>query len=138
MHKSPFNFKPFDIREISILAGGKQWPATPYDLNFSNHYQYTRAFYDMFDSCGMVNTTETNGISFEKFKNGWTIFVLNLTNSGEDDQCFDLVKEGTTSVSIKFRSAVAAGGYTLIAMGDMDSMLMIDKNRSLTSDSSAV
>jgi hypothetical protein len=46
----------------------------------------------MFDSMGMANTAETNGITLEKYKSGWTIFVLNLTNSGDDDQCFDLIK----------------------------------------------
>lgn len=137
VNKSPFNFKPYDIREISIIAGGKQWPVTPYELNFSN-YQYTRAFYDMFESCGLSNSTESNGISLDKYKNGWTIFVMNLTNSGDDDACFDLIKEGTTSVSIKFRSNVPAGGLVLIAMGEMDNLLMIDKNRSLTTDSSSV
>lgn len=137
VNKSPFNFKPYDLREISIQAGGKQWPTTPYDLNYGN-YQFTRAFYDMFEASGLANTTESNGISLKKYKSGWTIYVMNLTNSGEDDQCFDLLKEGTTSVSIKFRSPVPAGGLVLIAMGDMDSLLMVDKNRSVSSDATVV
>lgn len=91
LQKSPFNFKPYGIRDLSIMAGGKQWPTTAYEMNFNN-YRYTRAFVDMFDALNMTNSTETNGITLKKFKDGWTIFVINLTNSGDDDQCFDLIK----------------------------------------------
>jgi hypothetical protein len=33
---------------------------------------------------------------------------------------------------------VPAGGLVLIAMGDMDSLLMVDKNRSVSSDATVV
>ena len=68
------------------------------------------------------------------FNKGWNIYVLNLTNSLENDPGFQLIKEGTTSIQILFDTAVPAGGITMVAYGEIDSLMLIDKHRSLTSD----
>jgi hypothetical protein len=52
----------------------------------------------------------------------------------ENDPGFELIKEGTTAISIKFANPVPAGGVTLIAYGEVDSLMLVDRNRSLTSD----
>uniref|UniRef100_A0A914MV43 Uncharacterized protein n=1 Tax=Meloidogyne incognita TaxID=6306 RepID=A0A914MV43_MELIC len=63
------------------------------------------------------------------------IYVFNLTNSGEDNGgTFDLIKNGSTAVNIKFSQAVPEGGVMLIVMGETDALIMLDKNRSITSD----
>jgi len=130
---SPFMFKPFDIREITITANGHNYPAVPYDLNFSKNC-YVRAFHDLNETLGMTNTTESNGISLHNFKNSCCLFGFNLTNSMEDNACFDLIKNGTTILNIKFSKAVPAGGLALIALAEVDSMFMIDRNRTISSD----
>jgi hypothetical protein len=132
-NKSPFNFKPYNIREISITANGVTYPTAAYNFDFPNT-KYVRAFHDMQDALGFVNTTESNGVDMERYKQGWCFFAFNLTNNQEDSQCFDLIKEGNTSVNIKFDQAVQNGGIVLIAMAEMDSLLMLDKNRTVTSD----
>jgi hypothetical protein len=131
--QSPFVFKPFNLREITLTANGFNYPASPYNLDFTSN-KFVRAFHDMNEGVGMVGSTESNGISLEKYKDGWTIYVFNLTNSQEENQCFDLIKNGTTSINIKFTQGVPAGGIVLIAMGEIDSLLMIDKNRTISSD----
>jgi hypothetical protein len=68
------------------------------------------------------------------FRNGWNLYVFNLTNSLENDPGFQLIKEGTTAIHVKFSSPVPAGGITMVAFGEVDSLMLIDKNRSLTSD----
>jgi hypothetical protein len=88
----------------------------------------------MQENVGFSYTTDSNGISHKMFKKGWCIYVFNLTNSMENDPGFELIKEGTTAVQIRFSSAIQAGGVTLIAYGEVDSLMLIDKNRSLTSD----
>jgi len=61
------------------------------------------------------------------FKNGWCIYVFNLTNSQEDSEGFELVKDGCTSVEIRFSSPVPAGGITLIAYAEADGLILIDR-----------
>ncbi|KAL3095126.1 hypothetical protein niasHT_027945 [Heterodera trifolii] len=131
--KSPFNFRPFDVRSVTLTANGKQWPAAPFELNFSNNL-YTRAFHEMNEALGMASSTDSNGITLEKYRKGWTIFAFNMTNSMEENECIDLITEGTTTVSILFRSPVPAGGISLIAMSEMDSILILDKNRTVMTD----
>ena len=68
------------------------------------------------------------------YGSGWTIFAFMLTNSMENDPCFELIKDGTTAINIKFSSEIPAGGVTLIAYAEVDAMMMIDRNRAITSD----
>jgi hypothetical protein len=132
--KSPFNFQPFDVQEISIVANGRQFPQTPYDLSYTQN-RYMRPFHDMNEAIGFANTSEGNGITYAQYGKTHCIYVFNLTNSGEDQGgLFDLIKNGTTAIHIRFGTAVPAGGYMLIIMGEADSLFMLDKYRTITSD----
>lgn len=150
-YKSPFNFQPFDVREISIIANGRSYPQAPYELDYPSR-KAVRAFNDMQEACGFTNTTLANGITYNQFLKTHCIYVFNMTNSGEDNAgLFDLIKKGKknnfsipskifnkflgcTSVSIKFRSAVPDGGLMLIVMGEADSIFFLDKNRTIATD----
>uniref|UniRef100_A0A914MBK8 Uncharacterized protein n=2 Tax=Meloidogyne incognita TaxID=6306 RepID=A0A914MBK8_MELIC len=132
--RSPFNFQPFNMREISIIANGRSYPQAPYDLDFPNG-KFARAFNDMNEAIGFANSLESNGITFEQYAYTHCIFVFNLTNSGEDQSgLFDLIRNGTTAVNIKFSQPIPEGGVMLIVMGEADSLIMLDKNRTITSD----
>nr|CAD2195229.1 unnamed protein product [Meloidogyne enterolobii] len=132
----PFYFQHFNLRDISITAGGTVFPASPYSLDFSKG-KYSRIFHDMQEAIGYAGTLESNGISMERYaKGGFCFFVFNLTNSQEDNgpETFDLIKNGTTSIKLTFNEPVPSGGIVLIAMGEVDSLLMLDRNRTITSD----
>ena len=43
-------------------------------------------------------------------------------------------KNGTNSIHIKFSEAVPAGGLVLIKLVEIDSLVMVDKNRTVTTD----
>ena len=122
------------MREISIIANGRSYPQAPYDLDFPNG-KFARAFNDMNETIGFANSLESNGITFEQYAYTHCIFVFNLTNSGEDQSgLFDLIRNGTTAVNIKFSQPIPEGGVMLIVMGEADSLIMLDKNRTITSD----
>nr|CAD2150853.1 unnamed protein product [Meloidogyne enterolobii] len=132
--RSPFNFHHFNVREISIIANGRNYPQAPYDFDYENG-KYIRAFNDMNEAVGLVNSTESNGITLQQYGKTHCIYVFNLTNSGEDQGgTFDLIKNGTTAVNIKFSKPVPEGGIMLIVMGEADSLIMLDKNRTIASD----
>uniref|UniRef100_A0A1I8C042 Uncharacterized protein n=1 Tax=Meloidogyne hapla TaxID=6305 RepID=A0A1I8C042_MELHA len=132
--RSPFNFQPFNMREINIIANGRSYPQASYDLDFPSG-KFARAFNDMNEAIGFANSLESNGISFEQYAYSHCIFVFNLTNSGEDQSgLFDLIKNGTTAGNIKFSKPIPEGGVMLIVMGEADSLIMLDKNRTITSD----
>jgi hypothetical protein len=130
---SPFKFMPFDVRELTLYANGRTYPSNLYNLDYGNN-KYTRAFHDTCEALGFANSVESNGINIKKYKEGWCIYVFNLTNSGEDNPCFDLITEGSCNINIKFSNPVPAGGIVLIALAERDSLLFIDRNRSVVSD----
>jgi hypothetical protein len=88
----------------------------------------------MHEALGFTNSSESNGININNFADGWNIYSFNLTNSGEQNPCFDLISEGSTTVNIKFSQPVPAGGIVLIALAEFDSLLYIDKLRNVLSD----
>src|SRR5262249_25004910 len=132
-HYSPFRFQHFNIREITINANGRNYPQVPYTLNFDQN-KYTRAYHDLQEYTGHAYTTESNGINMSMFKSGWTIFAFTLTNSMENNPCFELIRDGTVGVDLKFSAPVPPGGLILIAYAEVDALMMIDRNRQLTSD----
>ncbi|CAK5088685.1 unnamed protein product [Meloidogyne enterolobii] len=72
---SPFNFKPFDLREISVHTGGHIYPMVAYKLKFEKDL-FVRAFVDMYEALGMANSDRSIDIPMSRYKNGWTFFVL--------------------------------------------------------------
>ncbi|KAL3083602.1 hypothetical protein niasHS_008533 [Heterodera schachtii] len=131
---TPFKFDPFDLREISVHAGGMVYPVVPHKLNFSKNY-YVRAFVEMYEALGMANSERSFDVSMDQFKNGWAFFVIPL-NSTLDDSCgFELLRSGTTSIRATFDLPIPKGGVEMIVLGEFDQMIMIDYNRHIVSDS---
>ena len=132
--KSPFNFKPFTIRELTVQAGGQLYPTVPYNFDFDNNF-FARGFLDMYEALGFANTDRTCNISWKQFASGWTIFLVPLTATLDDSCGFELLRSGTTSVHAKFIDPVPAGGVEMIVMGEFDQMVIIDYNRRVLLDS---
>ncbi|KAL3114280.1 hypothetical protein niasHT_012913 [Heterodera trifolii] len=112
---SPFMFEPFDLREISIHAGGVVYPAVPYKLNFSKDH-FVSAFVDMYEALGMANSERSFDISMAQFKKGWTFFVIPLTSTLDDSCGFELLRSGTTNVRATFNSPIPLGGVEMIVL----------------------
>jgi hypothetical protein len=89
--KSPFNFKNFDLREITISASGRTYPQVPYNLDYGND-RYVRAFHDFCEYTGQAYGTESNGIDYSMYKSGWCLYAFSLSNSMENENCFELIK----------------------------------------------
>lgn len=131
---SPFNFMPFDVREIAAHAGGHVYPMVPYKLNFDQD-QFVRPYVDMYEALSLGNSDRSIDISYSQFKSGWTLFVIPLTSTMDDSCGFELLRSGTTSVRITFNKEVPNGGIEMIILGEFDQMLMIDYNRHIVTDS---
>ncbi|KAL3072138.1 hypothetical protein niasHT_036140 [Heterodera trifolii] len=131
---SPFMFEPFDLREISVHAGGVVYPAVPYKLNFSKDH-FVSAFVDMYEALGMANSERSFDISMAQFKKGWAFFVIPLTSTLDDSCGFELLRSGTTNVRATFNSPIPLGGVEMIVLGEFDQMIMVDYNRHIVTDS---
>lgn len=130
---SPFNFKHFQMNELSIVVGGESVPFKPLTMNFLGN-QYMRAFTQLFEGLGIAGEDKGNGIDMHKFASGSTLFAFDLSPDEDDGGHWDLVKEGATCINMKFGAAVPAGGIEVIAYGEFDNLLTIDRNRNPYTD----
>uniref|UniRef100_A0AC34Q467 Uncharacterized protein n=1 Tax=Panagrolaimus sp. JU765 TaxID=591449 RepID=A0AC34Q467_9BILA len=131
LDSDPFIFNHNNIKSISLQANSKSYPNNPYEADWDTH-QYTRIYHDLYENCGFVNSSM--GITMEEFKESKCFFVFNLTTDMEIDDTFDLIRNGTTSVKIRFDKPVKKGGLSLIIYGEFNGLLCVDKNRVVTSD----
>jgi hypothetical protein len=131
---SPFNFKHFNIRELSVHAGGQIYPPIPYNMNFESQ-NYARPFVDAYESLGLANSDRSCDISWDQFGSGWTMFVIPMTSTLDDSCGFELIRSGTTSVRMQFSEPIPAGGVEMIVLGEFDQMILIDFNRRVLTDS---
>lgn len=135
--KNPFKFMPFDLKSLVISSGGYDYPAVPYDLSFRESKQkFARAYADMLDGTGFLFSSSSNNITPDMFRNGWTVFVIDLSSSKEaaTNGAFDLVRYSPTDCRLRFEEPIPAGGVNLVFVGEFDSILMVDKNRLVSTD----
>ncbi|KAH7715379.1 Protein F19G12.2 [Aphelenchoides avenae] len=136
---SPFNFKPFGIRDIAVNAGGMNYPSVAYqNLDFDKG-ACMRPFVDLYEALGLANSDRNNGLTLDRFRNGWCFFVVPLTSSLDDNCGLELVRNGSTNVRITFNSdsPVPAGGLELIVLAEFDQLVTVDFNRRVVTDISA-
>jgi hypothetical protein len=131
--KNPFNFQPFGIRQVQVIAGGKIYPRSPMMLNFETN-QYTRAYLSLFEALNIGNEDRSNSISYKDYANGYTLFGFDLTPDNADAGHWDLVEDGSTSIKIEFAKDTPEGGLKLVVLGEFDGLLSIDRNRNVFFD----
>jgi len=137
--KSPFNFKNFDINEVSVIAAGQTYPSKPLTPDFA-HNRYTRAFVQLFEGLGISDDNKGNTVNLKKFKNGICIFAFDLSPDEDDgSDHWDLVKEGATAVNIHFANPTpaAAGGVEVIVYAEFDNLLTVTQHRNIFIDNKA-
>ncbi|KAL3071905.1 hypothetical protein niasHS_016506 [Heterodera schachtii] len=126
--QSPFNFKPYSIREISVHAGGQIYPAVPHRMDFSGS-AYIRPFVDMYEALGMANSERSMDITLDQFRDGWTIFVVPMTSTLDDSCGFELLRSGTTSIRLAFNEEIPAGGVEMVVLGEFDHWMILYEPR---------
>jgi hypothetical protein len=134
--KSPFIFKNFNIKDVKVNCGGQTFPQQPLNVDFKNNI-YIQAYNQLFEALDQSRENKGNIISRADFKNTHCIFAFDLTPDEDDSGHWDLVREGTTSIDIKFSDALPDSGIEIVVYAEFDNLLMIDKDRNVFFDYSA-
>uniref|UniRef100_A0A7E4VS53 Integrase catalytic domain-containing protein n=1 Tax=Panagrellus redivivus TaxID=6233 RepID=A0A7E4VS53_PANRE len=125
---NPFKFEAHGLREFEISAGGKRFPYEKYKMDFDKG-NAVLPYLDMFHALGQHYNASNCGITYSKFKAGWTNFVIDLTASQEETSGFELVQNGSTDIRLEFSTPVPVGGLELVVMAEFDQILSIDNQR---------
>ena len=130
--KNPFNFKHFSLSQLKIYMDGQQQSVRPLELNFENNH-YINAYMSLFSGTGKQFTDEGNQIHREDYARGYTLYAFDLTpDQGEDDH-FNLIKEGTVRVDMRF-SVVLPNTINVIAYAEFENIIEIDRSRNIIYD----
>ena len=100
----PLKFKHFDCNYIGLQRDGESVPYTqPLQPDFANN-MYGQTYMSMIQGLEMYNSNTSNGITLEKFADGSTLFVFNLTpDLSAGGSCGQPYQTGNLRLEIKFQ-----------------------------------
>ena len=86
------------------------------------------------DALGWTNTRRSCWIQPKEFHTGNTLYVFDLSPDAADDAHWELLREGTTTVNIKFANPIPQNGAYLIVLAEFDNLLTVDRFRNVYAD----
>ncbi|MCP4473332.1 MAG: hypothetical protein GY821_01915 [Gammaproteobacteria bacterium] len=130
---NPFDFKNFNITQIRVMAGDNTYPRNPMLFDFPNK-RYTRAYMGLFEALNIVNEDKGVSISYGDYLDGYCLFGFDLSPDCSDGSHWQLIREGSTSISIEFGADTPAAGIKVIVLAEFDNLMNIDKWRNVFFD----
>lgn len=99
--KNPFNFQHFNISEISLKNSGALVDGRPLKFNFEKN-KFLDGYWGMFRGLDKRFRSEGNDIQLRDYKNGFAIYVFDLSPSLSGGQYTDPKKDGRLTVHLQF------------------------------------
>uniref|UniRef100_A0A1I7YWB4 CUB_2 domain-containing protein n=1 Tax=Steinernema glaseri TaxID=37863 RepID=A0A1I7YWB4_9BILA len=132
LSKDPLKFSNYSLKNISIESGGRTFPDSRIDTDYDRG-NYVRSFIQLYEGLNMTERNTSMGISFDSFADDHNLYVFNISPCS-DNESFDLISAGTTSLRMEFKSPIPSGGVTVIVYSEFQNLLSIDTNRNVTFD----
>ena len=130
--KNPFNFKNYYLTQIKIFIDGQAHQIKPIECNFPNNQSITGSM-SLFCGSGKYMKDDGNEISREDYANGFTLYSFDLSPDLNGDDHFNLIKEGSIRIDVKFGTALP-NTVNCIVHSEFENILEIDRNRSILFD----
>lgn len=131
--KNPFEFQNLSLKEVSITVNGQHFPVPPLQMDFDKG-QVTETFYQLHDSLHSVNSANPPVISLEMFKNGFTVFGVDMSSDqhGAQNHYQSSGQPANIRVGFRFKEGQANKNVTLIVYSEVNSRLNINHTRQVT------
>lgn len=130
--RNPFNFKHFGLMEIGIYLDGQQQTIKPLQCDFERN-SFVRAFSSLFTGTGKENLDEGNDIDRRDFSQGYALYAFDLSPDLAEDDHFNLVKQGTVRLDVKFANPLERT-VTVVIYAEFENVIEIDRNRNIVFD----
>ena len=82
LEKNPFHFQHFDLDQIILYREGENIPGHPLRPDFAGG-KYARSYVHTMSAFNYPNTDDTNGLTYDEFGKGYTIYAYDLTATGD-------------------------------------------------------
>lgn len=131
---NPFNFEHFNLNYLSLYVDGVQVPSKPLQPNFAEN-NFIQSYLTLFSGTGIHFLNQGNCISREDYKDGNMIHVFDLSPdlSSNDSTHWNLVKQGSIRIDLRFSQALAETVNAIVYM-EFDTLLEIDASRNCITD----
>ena len=126
--RNPFNFDNFNVNSVGFYVDGTSQPSSPFTPNYASN-EYISEYLSLFQGVGKYLNDEGNYISRDEYKNGYAIYLFDLTSNHSED-IENLTKKGHTRLSIQFAQPLAEA-TTVIVYAQFPAMVRIDKARNV-------
>jgi hypothetical protein len=131
--KSPYAFNHFELSNIEMSIDGVP-VGKSIETDFSNG-NYAHAYAHTLASLGHLNSTQSNGISYDDYVDNRTVFAWctasDLPNKDKDNY-FHLRRKGCTAVVLRFKTPLATPLSVLIT-DEREDLLEIDLEQRIKS-----
>lgn len=129
LKSNPFNFKHFDIRMIKLRLSQLGLPYIDgLKMDFDKD-RYHQAYNTLFQGLNEF----PKDISYSDYKNGYTLFVFDLTPDLCSAEHFNLLRVGQLDLDIECSKPIPKDISAIIYF-EFDNVLEIDKNRKIIKD----
>lgn len=98
---NPFNFKNYDLSELSLRVNGHELDGTTLKLDYDSN-QFLDGYWSLFRATDKKYRDESMMIEKKDYKNGYAIYGFDLTPSLCDDQYKDPKKDGRIDLNFTF------------------------------------
>lgn len=130
--KNPFNFKHYEISDLSLEINGRMFPKLPYKPVWSGEETFTEMYLAFLQNLNISFENPHILITREMYQNGYTIFAFNLAKDGMfGGDHGSLQDAGSIRVKMQFKSKLTES-VVLLACGIFERNLMLDEDRNPT------
>jgi hypothetical protein len=131
--RNPFNFKHFNLSSIKIYVDGQiNNNIKAIECDFENH-QSLAGFLSLFAGSGKYRRDEGLDIDRQQYEKGYTLFAYDLSPDLSEEGYFNLAKEGSIRVELKFAQALP-NTVNVIAYAEFESIIEINREKQVLID----
>ena len=126
--RNPYNFKHFNLTSIKIYVDGQAHNnIKAIECDFENH-QSLAGYLSLFTGSGKYRRDEGLDINREEYEHGFTMFAYDLSPDLTEEDHFNLIKEGSIRVELKFGQALP-NTINVIAYAEFESVIEINREK---------
>ncbi|XP_067121650.1 uncharacterized protein F54H12.2-like [Centruroides vittatus] len=130
---NPFNFKNYNLNYICLLKDNQMIPPKPYTPDYTNKI-YARNFISLFEDIGCINHHKFTNISYDDYKDGYTLYCFDLTpDHSASESHISVNQQGNISIELKFSTAILET-VNVICLLEYNNTLEIDHSRTVFVD----
>jgi len=120
------------LTQLKLYLDGQQQHIKPLEPNYGTN-QYITAYMSLFSGTGKHQKDEGNCIARSDYTGGYALYAYDLMPDLSEDDHFNLNRDGSLRVDMKFGTALAAT-INVIVYAEFENVIEIDRNKNVLFD----